>query len=63
MIMRKRPAGVSTRSKTDLSQIAKRSHNQTRREISLLTNLNRSLMEMTKVTMRLRIDRKKRSNQ
>ena len=55
MIMRMKPAMVSARSKTDLSQIAKRSPKHLRTEISPLTNLNQSLKVMTIVMKRTRL--------
>ena len=55
MIMRMKPAGVSTRSKTDLSQIAKRSPKHPRRKISPLINLNQSLRVTTTVMKRTRL--------
>ena len=55
MIMRMKLARVSTRSKTDLSQIAKRSPKHPKREINPPINLNQSLRVMTTVMKRTRL--------
>lgn len=63
MMIKMKLAGVSIRSKTDLSQIAKRSLRKPKREISLPINLNQSPRVTTKVVMktRLRKEKKQRS--
>ena len=63
MMIKMKLAGVSIRSKTDLSQIAKRSLRKPKREISLPINLNQSPRVTTKVVMktRLRKEEKQRS--